>query len=70
MANVHFHRISNSLICEDYERILNESSFYVLELDRQEAFNLSKYFSNVFAEIRSSNSILVTSLGLDLWLIR
>ena len=29
LLNVNFNRIPNRLMCEDYQRILNESSFYV-----------------------------------------
>ena len=55
LGNVNFNRIPNRLMYEDYERILTESSFYVLEFDRQENLNLSKLYAKQVMEIRKSN---------------
>ncbi len=55
LGRVNFNRIPNRLLYEDYEKILTESPFHVLELSRQENFNLSKSHEELFKEIRSSN---------------
>ena len=56
LGRVNFNRVPNRLLYEDYERICTESPYFVLELDRQEAYNTSKVFPHKFAEIRSSNT--------------
>ena len=58
LGNVNFNRVPNRLRYEDYERILTESPFYVLELDRQEALNMSKTNSKIVSKIRASNSFV------------
>ena len=56
LGRVNFDRVPNRLLHEDYERICTESSYFVLELDRQDTYNLSKRFPHQFAEVRSSNT--------------
>ena len=56
LGRVNFDRVPNRLLYEDYERICTESSYAVLELDRQDSYNLSKRFPHQFAEVRSSNT--------------
>ena len=55
LGMVNFDRVPNRLLYEDYERICTESPYLVLELDRQEFFNLSKLYANEFKEVRGSN---------------
>ena len=56
LGKVNFDRVPNRLLYEDYERICTESPYSVLELNRQETYNLSKIFPHQFAEVRSSNT--------------
>ena len=56
LGRVNFDRVPNRLLYEDYERICTESSYGVLELNRQDAYNLSKISPQKFAEVRSSNT--------------
>ena len=56
LGRVNFDRVPNRLLYEDYERICTESPYFVLELDRQDAYNKSKTFPRQFAEVRSSNT--------------
>ena len=56
LGRVNFDRVPNRLLYEDYERICTESSYYVLELDRMEAYNTSKVYSEELQEVRESNS--------------
>lgn len=56
LGRVNFDRVPNRLLYEDYERICTESPYAVLELDRQDEYNLSKKFPHQFAEVRSSNT--------------
>ena len=56
LGRVNFDRVPNRLLYEDYERICTESPYCVLELDRHDAYNISKRFPRQFAEIRSSNT--------------
>ena len=56
LGRVNFNRVPNRLLYEDYERICTESPYHVLELDRQEEYNISKEFSHQFTEVRSSNT--------------
>ena len=56
LGRVNFNRIPNRLLYEDYERICTESPYYVLELDRQDEYNISKRLSQEIAEVRSSNA--------------
>ena len=39
LGHVNFYRVPNRLLYEDYERICTESSYFVLELDRQDGYN-------------------------------
>ena len=55
LGRVNFDRVPNRLFYEDYERICTESSYTVLELNRIEAFNLSKLYEKEFKEVRDSN---------------
>ena len=55
LGHVNFYRVPNRLLYEDYERICTESSYFVLELDRQDGYNKSKLFPHQFEEVRSSN---------------
>ncbi len=55
LANVNFNRIPNRLHYEDYERILTESPFWVMELKRLDWFNISKAYTSNVKEIRKSN---------------
>ncbi|WP_115071482.1 bifunctional 2-polyprenyl-6-hydroxyphenol methylase/3-demethylubiquinol 3-O-methyltransferase UbiG [Synechococcus sp. UW179B] len=55
LGRVNFDRVPNRLLYEDYERICTESPYGVLELDRQDCFNLSKLYANEFKEVRGSN---------------
>ncbi|WP_137024422.1 class I SAM-dependent methyltransferase [Synechococcus sp. N19] len=55
LGKVNFDRVPNRLLYDDYERICTESLYYVLELDRQDDYNLSKVFPRQFAEVRRSN---------------
>jgi hypothetical protein len=56
LGRVNFDRVPNRLLYEDYERICTESSYYVLELNRQDSYNLSKKFPQQIAEARKSNT--------------
>ena len=56
LGRVNFNRVPNRLLYEDYERICTESPYFVLELDRQDAYNISKTLPRQFAEVRSSNT--------------
>jgi len=56
LGNVNFNRIPNRLFYEDYEQLCTESPWYVVELARQEEFNICKRFPNEFKAIRRSNS--------------
>ncbi|ABB26437.1 hypothetical protein Syncc9902_1475 [Synechococcus sp. CC9902] len=55
LGRVNFNRVPNRLLYKDYERICTESPYAVLELDRQDEYNISKRFPRQFAEVRSSN---------------
>ena len=55
LGRVNFDRVPNRLLYEDYERICTESPYAVLELDRQDCFNLSKHYAKEFKEVRDSN---------------
>ena len=72
LGKVNFDRIPNRLLYEDYERILTESMFYVLELDRQEIFNLSKAYGDQVAEIRRSNPLIgnLMAIGFRIHLLK
>ena len=56
LGQVNFDRVPNRLLYEDYERICTESSYWVVELDRQESYNISKVYPEQFQEIRESNN--------------
>ncbi len=56
LGSINFNRIPNRLMYEDYERILTESPYTVLELDRIDSFNLAKKYPEIIKEIRASNS--------------
>ena len=56
LGRVNFYRVPNRLLYEDYEKICTESPYTVLELDRQESYNLSKAFPKQFKEVRESNT--------------
>ena len=56
MANLHFNPTINRLKFEEYEMILTESPFTVIELNRQDQLNSSKYFPEDFARIRKYKS--------------
>lgn len=55
LGQVNFNRIPNRLLYSDYEKILTESPFWVLELNRIESFNISKLYPDQIKEIRESN---------------
>lgn len=55
LGRVNFNRVPNRLLNEDYERICTESPYIVLELDRQDCYNLSKSHAKEFQEVRHSN---------------
>ena len=55
LGRVNFDRVPNRLLYEDYERICTESPYAVLELGRQDEYNISKRLPRQFAEVRSSN---------------
>ncbi len=55
LGNVNFNRIPNRYLYEDYEQILTESPFWVLEMERQDNFNISKKYPDEVKDIRSSN---------------
>ena len=55
LGKVNYDRVPNRLLSEDYERIITESSYIVLDLDRQDYFNLSKIYPKEFQEVRISN---------------
>ncbi len=55
LGSINFNRIPNRLRYEDYERILTESPFWVVELIREDAVNLHKRYSKEIDEIRKSN---------------
>jgi ubiquinone/menaquinone biosynthesis C-methylase UbiE len=55
LGEVNFNRIPNRLLYEDYEKICTESPYIVLEIARQETYNLSKKYSAEFAAVRNSN---------------
>ena len=50
LGRVNFDRIPNRLLYEDYERICTESPYVVLELDRQDGYNISKRYPQQFAD--------------------
>ena len=56
LAEVNLNRIPNRLLCEDYIRIITESDFFVLDIQRIEEFNISKRYQSQVYEIRNSNS--------------
>ena len=72
LGRVNFDRIPNRLLYEDYERICTESPYVVLELDRQESYNLSKKYAKQFAEARSSNKDInnMMTIGFRVHLIK
>ena len=72
LGRVNFDRVPNRLLYEDYERICTESSYYVLELDRQDEYNTSKKFQQQFAEVRSSNTRIknMMTLGFRIHLLK
>jgi len=72
LGNVNFNRIPNRLFYEDYEQFCTESPWFVVELSRQDAFNLSKKFPNEFKAIRRSNSAVknMMTIGFRLHLIK
>lgn len=72
LGRVNFDRVPNRLFCEDYERICTESPYVVLELDRQECFNLSKSYANEFKEVRASNEKIqnMMTIGFRVYLIK
>ena len=72
LGQVNFDRIPNRLLYEDYERICTESPYAVLELDRQDAYNLSKIFPQQFREVRTSNTHInnMMTMGFRVHLIK
>lgn len=72
LGQVNFDRIPNRLLYEDYERICTESPYVVLELDRQDAYNISKRYPQQFAEIRKSNMHIknMMTLGFRIHLLK
>ena len=55
LGRVNFDRVPNRLLYEDYEKFCTESPYIVLELDRQDCYNLSKQYTKEFKEVRDSN---------------
>ena len=72
LGRVNFNRIPNRLLYEDYEKICTESPYTVLELDRQDQYNISKIFPRQFAEVRSSNTQIqnMMTLGFRIHLLK
>ena len=72
LGRVNFDRVPNRLLYEDYERICTESSYAVLELDRQGSLNLSKAYPQQFAEVRISNTNIknMMTLGFRIHLLK
>lgn len=64
LGKVNFNRIPNRLLYEDYERICTESPYCVLELDRQEAYNLSKVHTEHVKAVRESNPNIKNMIAL------
>ncbi len=55
LGRINFNRIPNRLKYEEYERILTESPFSVIDLERLDSLNLSKNYPKEFNQIRRSN---------------
>ena len=55
LERLNLNRTPNRFLYEDYERILTESPFWVLELHRLDSFNISKDFPDIVSNIRESN---------------
>ena len=72
LGRVNFDRVPNRLLYEDYERICTESPYFVLELDRQEEFNISKRLPEEFAEVRKSNAHInnMMATGFRIYLLK
>ena len=72
LGQVNFDRVPNRLIYEDYERICTESPYLVMELDRQDSYNLSKVYEKQFREIRESNSLIKNMMtrGFRIYLLK
>jgi len=72
LGNVNFNRIPNRLLYEDYEQLCTESPWYVVELARQEEFNICKRLPNEFKAIRRSNSAVrnMMTLGFRIHLVK
>ena len=72
LGRVNFDRVPNRLLYEDYEKICTESPYNVIELDRQDAPNLSKIYSNQFQEVRESNTQInnMMTLGFRIHLLK
>lgn len=72
LGRVNFDRVPNRLLYEDYERICTESPYWVLELNRQETYNISKIFPQQFAEVRESNLRInnMMALGFRIHLVK
>ena len=72
LGQVNFDRVPNRLLYEAYERICTESPYRVLELDRQEEYNISKRYPQQFVEIRESNTYVnnMMTLGFRIHLLK
>ncbi len=55
LGRINFDRIPNRLKYEEYEKILTESPFRVIDLERLDNLNLSKKYPKVFDQVRRSN---------------
>ena len=72
LGRVNFDRKPNRLLYEDYERICTESPYFVLELDRQDSYNISKMFPQQLEEVRNSNSQInnIMTVGFRIHLLK
>ena len=72
LGRVNFDRVPNRLLYEDYEKICTESPYAALEIDRLDAYNLSKTYPQQFKEIRESNKQIknMMTLGFRIHLIK
>ncbi len=64
LDNVNSNRYVNRKLSENYIQILTESPFWVVDIEREESFNISKSYPSQIEEIRKSNkniSDLMTS---------